>query len=361
VRVMVEHAKARFRARKIAVCDTAETRLRELAQEGEAVVFDLAAESGALRAACAAARAGGVPVRGWIEVGRDEAAAGAHPEWMHAPQHHEWLQAFPNWGGGRTALVAPWICVNNRAAFDYALNRVCRLVEAAPPLDGLFLNDIQGPPAGCGCGNVLCRSWDNSPGAKIAPAPYQNPDVFFSQVFWRACADAIANLSVNALPPSRVFPVICGECEIGVTMGGVESPDERRGTCRGIPCSRPCALVYWPGLVRSLAAERGRPSAVGLLTPYRLFDRDTPLYGGTAAWVGASAAHYREYDPNASLIAVVQGWDVTQDELAAQKEQAIRNGAAGLLVLEEPLEQSWWPVAPPADYVPSIPPVLCGA
>lgn len=352
-----------WRARKIPVEEATKSRLRQSALRGEAVVFDLAAETEILRAASERARSVGVAVWGWIEVGRDEAAASAHPDWMHLPQHHEWLDAFPDWtsrGGGHKALVAPWICVNNRAVFDYALARVLALTAAAPLLDGLLLNDIQGPPAGCGCGNVLCRSWDNSPGEKIAPTPYADPDVFFPQVFWRACAEALAAAPANALPKSRIFPIICGECEVGITMGGVDSPDELRGTCRGIPCSRPCALVYWPGLVRSLAAQGG-PERVGLLTPYKLFDRDTPLYGETAAWVGASVAHYREYDPAANLFAVVQGWEVTSDELADQIEQAAANGVAGTLVLEEPLEQSWWPVEPPEGYIPISPPALCGS
>lgn len=348
-----------WRGRKILVWEATRAKLRQILLRGEAVVFDLANEPEVLRVVCERARKLGLSVWGWIEVGRDAAAAEAHPEWMHLPQHHEWLEDFPEWeasGGGYQALVAPWICVNNRAAFDYALTRVRSLVESAPRLDGLFLNDIQGAPVGCGCGNVLCRSWDNSPGEKIAPTPYQNPDVYFSQVFWQACVKSLS----NSLPKSAILPIICGECEIGVTMGGVESPDEQRGTCRGIACSRPCALVYWPGLVRSLATANGGPNQVGLLTPYRLFDRDTPLYGATGAWVGASVAHYREYDPEAKIVAVVQGWEVTPGEHAEQIEQAARGGATAILTLEEPLEQSWWPVPLPENYVPCIPPIMCG-
>jgi hypothetical protein len=265
---------------------------------------------------------------------------------MHLPQHHEWLEAFPEWEGGYKALVSPWLCVNNRAAFAYALEKVTRLVAAAPPLDGLLLNDIQGAPAGCGCGNILCRSWDNSPGEKIAPTPYQKPEV--------------TRLAQYGLGRENTVPIICGECEIGVTMGGVESPDEQLGTCRGIPCSRPCALVYWPGLVSAFAEPNGGAAWKGILAPYKLFGRDVPLYGKTAAWVGASVAHYREYDAEARLIAVVQGWEVTSEEIGAQIEQALTQGAAGALILEEPLNQSWQPAPLPAYYAPVIPPILCG-
>jgi hypothetical protein len=276
---------------------------------------------------------------------------------MHLPQHHEWLEAFPEWNGSYKALVSPWLCVNNVEAFAYALERVTRLVDSSPPLEGLFLNDIQGAPVGCGCGNVLCRSWDNSPGEKIAPTPYKDPDTFFSKRFWEACVE---RLQEKGLSRANVVPILCGECEIGISMNGVESPDEQLGTCRGIPCSRPCALVYWPKMVRAFAEAEGGAQWKGLLTPYKLFGRDVPLYGDTAAWVGASIAHYREVEPTANLIAVVQGWDVEPEEVTAQFEQALGQGAGGVLVLDEPLDQSWTPIPLPEGYVPEIPPIMCG-
>ncbi len=349
--------------RKLAAGDLTTERLGEFARQGEVVVLDLAADESTLREACAAARAAGVAIWGWIEVARDPAATASHPEWMHAPQHHEWLQAFPDYraqGGAHPAVVADWICVNNRAAFEYAHARVCSLVQAAPPLDGLLLNDIQGPPAGCGCGNILCRSWDNSPGDKIAPTPYVMPDVYFSQVFWRACAESLSKLPTHPLSIDRVVPILCGECEIGIPMGKVFSPDDLLNNCRGINCSNVCSLHYWPGMVRAFAQDRGGPAAVGLLTPYKLFGRDMPLYGDTAAWVGASQTHYHTCDPVANLIAVIQGWDVSEDELSAQVAQAAENGAKGVLALEEPLDQSYHPLPLPPGYIPSVPPIMCG-
>src|SRR5436190_21406547 len=75
--------------------------------------------------ALTAARQAGLETYLWIEVARDEAAAQAHPEWLSEPQHTEWLELFPeqDWRG-RHPVVCPWICVNNRAVFDYASDRV---------------------------------------------------------------------------------------------------------------------------------------------------------------------------------------------------------------------------------------------
>lgn len=290
----------------------------------------------------------GLAAWGWIEVGRDEEAAQAHPEWMHMPQHSEWLQAFPDWIGSHRALVYPWVCVNNAETFVWAVHKVRRLANAYPGLDGCFLNDIQGPPAGCGCGNILCRSWDNSPGVKIAPTPYAHPELFFTVEFIRACQ--------NALPGMRLVPVICPECEMGVTIGKTERPDVTLSSCRSIHCSRPCALEYFPGLAKTLESQ----PRVGLLALYKLFGRDVPLYGETAAWVRGVVKHYLTLAPKTNLFAVLQGWDVTAAERLAQIRQAKAGGARGILMSEMPIDQSWKPVEPPAGYEPIVPPVMCG-
>jgi hypothetical protein len=228
------------------------------------------------------------------------------------------------------------------------LTKVRRLTQAYPSLDGYFLHDIQGAPAGCGCGNILCRSWDNSPGLKIAPTPYANPEVFFSVEFLEACREEV--------PGALFVPVVCSECEIGVSIGGVESPDSELGTCRGIPCSRPCALDYFPGLARALENQ----SRVGLLTPCKLFGRDTPLYGEPAAWVRGVVSHYLSLAPKTNLFAVIQGWEVTGEERAAQISQAQAGGAQGVMILESAIDQSWKPISPPPGYTPNIPPIMCG-
>jgi len=143
-------------------------------------------------------------------------------------------------------------------------------------------------------------------------------------------------------------------------MGAAFSPDGVLNNCRGIDCSNVCSLHYWPAMVRAFAPRRGGPSAVGLLTPYKLFGRALSLYGSTAAWVQASLTHYHSCEPTARLTAVIQGWDVTAEELEAQAAQAIAGHADGLLILEELLEQSYHPIPLPPGYVPAVPPSMCG-
>jgi hypothetical protein len=179
-------------------------------------------------------------------------------------------------------------------------------------------------------------------------------------VFWRACKKAVAVIPECAVHPDRIVPILCGECEIGIPMGNVFSPDGLLNNCRGIDCSTVCSLHYWPAMVRAFAPENDGPASVGMLTPYKLFGRDLPLYGEPAAWVAATLAHYHSCEPTANLTAVVQGWDVTDVELAAQIEQALAGGATGVLTLEEALDQSYHPVPLPAGYVPAVPPAMCG-
>jgi hypothetical protein len=300
-----------------------------------AAVVPIAAEAdrGAVNRALAAAQAAGLEPYLWVEVARDEAAARAHPEWLSEPQHTEWLELFPeqDWTG-RHAVVYPWICVNNRAVFEYARDRVCRLVNAIDaPLAGVFVSDIQGGPVGCGCGNDLCRSWDNSPGEKIAPSPYERPETFFSVVF--------LNELRRRLPGMTLVPIICEECEAGITMDGIDSPDELLGKCHGVPC-RPCSTDYYPRLIDSLVDE----PRVGLLSFYKLWRRNVPLWGPEAGWVGAVLRRYRERDPAQRLISVLQGWDVSEAELSAQIAQSRAGGSAGYLVAGMAMDQSFWPV-----------------
>jgi len=315
---------------------------RARTERKNALVLELGAgtERGAFAAAAGAARRAGLDVYAWIEVGRDPAAAAEHPEWLTTPWHPEWLTAFPHWQASEEMMpaVAPWVSVHNRAVFDYALGKIDALLGGLPAreaLSGVLLNDVQSCPTGCGCGNPLCRSWDVSPGTKVAPSPFTHTEDYFTVRF----VDAVA----AAHPDLTIIPVICSECEIGVTLGGIANPDLATGHCHGVTCGNPCGAVYYPGLVRAL---RPRP-CVGLLSLYREFQRDLPLYGSEAAWCAAILDGYRQHNASGTVVSVLQGWDVTPAQVEAQVAQADRGGADGHIVALMPIEQSWWPVAVP--------------
>jgi hypothetical protein len=230
------------------------------------------------------------------------------------------------------------VSVHSRAVFDYALARIGSLLEALPgraALAGVFLNDVQSCPSGCGCGNPLCRSWDVSPGPKVAPSPFTHTEDYFTVRF----VDAVA----AAHPDLAIIPVICSECEIGMTLGGVANPDLATGHCHGVTCGNPCGAIYYPGLVRALRGQ----ACVGLLSLYRALGRALPLYGPEAAWCAAILDGYRQHNPSGPVVSLLQGWDVTPEQVAAQVEQAERGGADGHVIALLPIEQSWWPVAVP--------------
>src|SRR6266513_5035338 len=109
-----------------------------------------------------AARDSGLDLYYWIEVGRNPKLAEEHPEWVASlGMHSDWLKRFPHAktpGAGEVAKAFPWVSINYREAFDAHLARIDRLLSGVPPdYRGILLNDLQGGPASCGCGNAQCR------------------------------------------------------------------------------------------------------------------------------------------------------------------------------------------------------------
>jgi hypothetical protein len=72
--------------------------------------------------------------------------------------------------------------------------------------------------------------------------------------------------------------------------------------------------------------------------------RNVPLWGPEAGWVGAVLRRYHERDPAQRLISVLQGWNVTEAELATQIDQSHAGDSAGYLVAGMAIDQSFWPV-----------------
>lgn len=262
----------------------------------------------------------------WISASYDPQAAAEHPEWLHAPQHHEWLSRFPDYTGGHPALVSNYVGLNGVAAAAYRLEKLQNLPDAE-----VFTFDLQGPPMGCGCGNPSCRSWDNSSGPRIAATAYENPEVLFPLEFAR-------RLQARN-PQSQILPVLVPECERGFRLGHVEDPDGPEGTnlCQGIPCQHPCALDYFPRLLAAFREEFGR---VAIMLSVSVLEKGYAVFGEPGAWSALAHRHY-----GTDLIPVVD-----PREAARFKTPAVITG----------YDFEFAPMSPPPGFSPTIPPIMCG-
>ena len=294
----------------------------------EAVAWTLEASTDE---AVQATQAAGLFPHAWIQAARDPEAVVQHPEWMHCPQHHEWLRRFPDYPGTHPAVVAPYIGLNTQAAFQYALGQTKRKIERADWARQVWIADIQGPPMGCGCGNPSCRSWDNAPGLKLASTPYDRPEVLFPLEFYTALA--------AALPRTKFVPVLCPECERSIQLDGIDDPDGPEGTdlCQGIPCGNICTLQYFPKL---LAGFREAVEQIGILLMIDALDKNHAAFGPPRRWATHAHRHY-----GTDLIACVEVDDADTFEHA-------------LLLTDAP--QNCWPAPPPPGYTATVPPIMCG-
>ena len=141
-------------------------RLKELRDQGyNAVVLSLDGDSAEARqtdrlAAQRIAEAG-FDLWYWIEIARNRQLADDHPQWMASLQgHQEWRRFFKDFPQPNPREVVknyPWVPILYRETFDAQLARVKELIAARPAAKGVLLNDLQGPPSACGCGNPVCR------------------------------------------------------------------------------------------------------------------------------------------------------------------------------------------------------------
>ncbi len=88
-----------------------------------------------------------------------------------------------------------------------------------------------------------------------------------------------------------------------------------------------------------------------MLLLFRMFGRDGSRYGDTPGWIDHAMKTFQsmplqnESKPIAAsrLIAVLQGWDVSDLDVIAQKRQAAIAGAGGTVVVRAKIDQSWKP------------------
>ena len=175
----------------------------------------------------------------WIEVARNPAMAGAHPEWMAAigGHHDDWRRRFPDAPpkkGGEVIKAWPWVPIGYAPAFDAHRQRLKSLLGDLPGRwAGVFLNDLQAGPSSCGCGNDQCR-WALDYGSPATAARTPGDD---------AAARIVAELSAGH-PGKVVIPVWVTECELS------DLPDAKGGTglCGKVRCA---ANDCWPRYARN--------------------------------------------------------------------------------------------------------------
>ena len=321
----------------LAAADVTSSRLDQLKRDdfnGVAIMLSGAtpAETTAERDAAQRVKAAGLVLHYWIEVARCPQLADDHPEWMASLQtHEEWRRFFPKAAtpaSNEVVKTYPWVPILSREPFAAQLDRVKGLITGKPIPDSVFLNDLQGAPSACGCGNPLCR-WTSDYGKRRTTTPL---------------ADDAATLFVNAVkkvaPTSTIVPVWTTECE--------EHDGAADGQCAGVGCF---TGICWKAYTKQLAPLEQVSDQLGVLVPYRAFHRDAPRYGEEAGWVNHAVESFARMPPRnggrpieaARLVTVLQGWDVSPQQISAQIQRSGESGAAGYLVAFTKLDQSWSP------------------
>ncbi len=327
-----EPSPPKLRAILLNAKDMADSRIERLkAERFNAVVLavsDSSDELAAEQAAAARIRAAGLDLYYWVEVARHAPTANAKPLQMASLQGHgEWRRLFPKTRvpqEGEVTKIYPWTPILYRENFDGHLARVTALLKDRPQAKGVFLNDLQAAPSACGCGNVVCR-WTTDYGP-IETAKRLKDD---------AAALFVSELS-RRMPEVKLIPVWTSECE----------EHDQEALCAGVGCYQG---LCWKRYAAQLAPLAKQVNALGVLCLYKEFGQDVPHWKSEAAWVEHALRTFEAPPQNgpkvatSRLIPVLQGWDVSADELKAQIGRAEAAGALGIVVAEARIDQGWEP------------------
>ena len=325
-------------AARIRPQDATLERLRGLHNRGiNTILFELIDETPAARSAIQSAvdnaEQMGLEVGYWVEVARCPPLADAHPEWMASLQtHDEWRRRFPETPEPKANEVVkayPWVPILSQETFAAQRTRVLRLLANVPPCKVVFLNDLQGAPSACGCGHPLCR-WTSDYGRRRTTVPLEDD----------AAAQFVREIR-SQLPDTEVIPVWTTECE--------EHDGTPEGLCGGVNCYQG---ICWRAYTRQLMPVAETCERIAVLTLYKEFQRDLPQYGAEpGSWVEVALGSFQTMPPRhagkaigaSRLIAVLQGWDVTESEIESQRRVATGAGVHGYVVIYDKMDQSWTP------------------
>jgi hypothetical protein len=281
----------------------------------------------------------------WIEIARNPAMADAHPRWMASlGMHDDWHGRFANTSKPKVDEVAkayPWVPITYREAFDAHRQRVVRLLaeRAAGPYRGVLLNDLQGGPASCGCGNLLCR-WATDYHVEPTATRLKGDDV---------AARFVAEVRKLVPAEADVIPVWTTECE-DLDLPASRAPGGRSSQlCGSVPCSQgTCPKAFSRQWAQIAGANR---SPIGVLALHRELDRASDLFGAPGAWAGRVVEYLETVPPrheapaaaNDRLWVVVQGYGVPTSEVQTATAAASKFRPAAVLVAETRIDQSYAP------------------
>jgi hypothetical protein len=317
-------------------------------EEGFAAVVVLLDEdrpAAAYRTAVDAASSANMDLHYWIEIARNPRLADAQPRWMASlGMHDDWLTRFPSLAKPKKSEVAkayPWVPLGYAEAFQAHVRRVEQLLEKVPQnYRGLLLNDLQGGPASCGCGNLQCR-WALDYGVPATATKDRVDD---------AAARFIS--AVRGLAPGKqIVPVWMTECEERDLPADKAPAGQSTGLCGAVPCAVGTCPRAFAKQIRPVLDVASQP--LGLLVAPSACGRDAKFYGSPAGWIAASVGYLDGVSvssqqrgvPHDRLWLVVQG---VPGQLDTQTETAARSMArnlqpAAIVVARVPLDQSFEP------------------
>jgi hypothetical protein len=295
------------------------------------------------RAAATAAASAKMDLYYWIEVARNKRLADAHPRWMASlGMHDDWRARFPSAKmpkKGEVAKAYPWVPIGYTEAFQAHLSRIEQLLGKIPDTyRGLLLNDLQGGPASCGCGNLQCR-WAIDYGVPETATKDRADDAAVRFV------GKVRGLASG----KQIIPIWMTECE-ELDLPTAKAPGGKStGLCGNVPCATgTCPRAFAKQLKTLMDAHAG---PLGLLTAQQACERDARFYGGPAGWISASVDYLDDTPlaptkrgvPHEQLWLVVQGAPRNHDTEATSRAEAFKLQPGAVIVARVPLDQSYEP------------------
>ena len=303
------------------------------------LILDERYEAAVYQKAAKTIAANGLDLYYWIEVGRNPTFANDHPEWMASlGSHKDWRKRFPTvrqLQDNEVAKAWPWTPIAYRDAFDAHVARIKSLLRRIPAdYRGILLNDLQGGPSSCGCGNLQCR-WAIDYGVPAAAEKIAGHDV---------AAKFLSEVSQLASDKS-VIPVWTTECE-QEDMAVEKQPDHAwtTGYCGSVDCHEYCRDRF---AEQWFALQAGYHGPIAVLSLHKEFQRIRSEYGPPASWTKHPVSYIDQKELKSisrrKLWLVIQGFDVTRKEEQAARATAAGTGVGAVLVARTRVDQSYEP------------------